>query len=156
MVTKNGRDYFTVTEGVHKGKPFSAKSGNLARTGTSHKSSVHLIFNQSKNLLKYPGGEIATVTSLEKPTPIGVHPIQIPDFPHEGGMHYLASSRYAKTWFFVGHGNASLGRDRYLHTGRASLGCITVDPSGWTKLYEYLICCRNNDAKTIGSVSVVR
>jgi hypothetical protein len=40
--------------------------------------------------------------------------------------------------------------------GKASLGCITVDPSGWTKLYEYLNCCRSNDGKTIGRVSVVR
>jgi hypothetical protein len=152
---KDGRDHVTVLEGVHKGKRFSVKSGNLARGGVTHKPAVRLVFDSTKNLLTYPGGVITTVKSHADPTPLGNHPIQIPDFPHVDGNLYIGSSRYAKTWFFLGHGNARTGHDRYLHPGSNSLGCITVDPAGWTKLYEYLIRCRSNDGKTIGSVSVL-
>lgn len=154
--TKEGRDHFTVIEGVHLGKRFSVKTGNLGRGAGVHKGPVQLVFDLTKNVLTYPGGTITTVSSSAKPTPVGIHPIQIPDFPHDGGVHYMNQSRYAKTWFFLGQGNSRVGNDRYLHTGQASLGCITADPLNWTKLYEYLIRCRSSDGKTIGRVSVVR
>lgn len=69
----------------------------------------------------------------------------------------MTDSRYAKTWFFLGHGNAQAGErglDRYLHTGLISAGCVTVDPEHWTRLYELIIKCRSNDGKTIGSLTV--
>lgn len=69
----------------------------------------------------------------------------------------IGTSAYAKSWFYLGHGQAVRDQgDRYLHPGRGSLGCITVDPAGWTQLYRYLILCRSGDGKTVGRVVVVR
>ncbi|MCA1246062.1 hypothetical protein LCI23_05735 [Massilia sp. MS-15] len=117
---------------------------------------MHLEFRHTEKLLSYPGGRVGAITSPYNPTPLGLHPIQIPDFPHPKGRHYRSMSPYAETRFFLGHGYASAGNDRYLHTGQVSAGCITVDPSAWTELYEYLISCRSNDAKTIGTLRVLR
>ncbi len=155
--TKDGRDYFTVLEGVEKGKNFSVKTGNLSAGAPSYRGPARLVFNPVKKLLSYAGGTVKAITHEDNPIPYGLHPIQLPDFPHDLGAHYMAQSSYAKNWFYLGRGNAIAGNnDRYLHAGRVSAGCITVDPAAWTKLYEYLILCRGNDAKTVGSVSVVR
>ncbi len=152
---QGGRDFGIVLEGVHAGKKFSVRGGSLDRGG-ARRGPAQLVFDPDKNRLTYAGGTVSTVSSQAGPTPTGVHPIQIPDFPHDGGLGYLSHSRYAKTWFFLGHGNSRAGNDRYLHCGRVSAGCITVGPSEWSKLYEYLIRCRSNDGKTVGSVTVVR
>lgn len=150
-----GRDYFTATEGPERGKQFSVKTGNLKAGSPGYRAAASLQFNVSKQLLTYPGGQVKAITDPDNPIGGGLHPIQIPDFPHEFGASYMSQSHYAKTWFYLGRGNAVPGRnDRYLHTGRVSAGCITVDPSGWTQLYRYLILCRSGDEKTVGSVRV--
>ena len=154
---KDGRDYFMAMEGVEKGKTFSVKAGNLSGAAPGYKGPAKLEFNRTKKVLTYAGGTVKAITHEDNPIPYGPHPIQLPDFPHDLGAHYMAQSLYAKNWLYLGHGNAIPGNnDRYLHAGRVSAGCITVDPVGWTKLYDYLILCRSNDAKTVGSVSVVR
>lgn len=156
-VAKDGRDYFTVLEGPEKGGTFSVKAGNLKPGVPSYKGPAKLEFSPTKQLLTYAGGIIKAITHPDNPVPLGMHPIQLPDFPHDIGAGYLAQTSYAMNWFYLGRGNALPGNnDRYLHAGRVSAGCITVEPTGWTKLYEYLILCRSNDAKTVGSVSVVR
>ena len=156
ITTKDGRDYFTILEGVERGKKFSVKSANLKNGNPGYQGSAQLQFSITKELLVYPGGQVKAVTDKTNPISDGkAHPIQIPDFPHERGMGYLAQSAYAKNWFFLGHGNASPGSDdRYLHTGRESAGCITVDPHGWTRLYQYLILSRRGDRETVGTVVV--
>jgi len=117
---------------------------------------AHLNFNITKQLLTYPGGQVKAISD-DRPIAVGAHPIQIPDFPHSGGIGYMAESSYAKNWFFLGQGNAMPGSDdRYLHTGTGSLGCITVEPFGWTRLYQYLILCRRGDGETVGMVTVVK
>ena len=155
----NGRDYFTVLEGVERGSQFSVKAGNLSKDNPGYRGPAMLTFSRERELLTYPGGQVKAITYEGKPIPIGQHPIQIPDFPHIMGEGYLSKTPYALTWFFLGHGNAipgNSGTDRYLHTGTISAGCITVEPSGWTALYQYLIRCRRGDAKTVGTVTVVR
>jgi hypothetical protein len=63
----------------------------------------------------------------------------------------------ARNWFYLGRAAAIRGgNERYLHTGRVSLGCVTVDPVEWTKVYQYLILCRSGDGKTVGSIVVRR
>ena len=158
IASKDGRDRFTVLEGVERGKKFSVKTGNLRSGNPGYHGSADLTFNITKELLIYPGGQVKAVTDTANPiSDSKSHPIQIPDFPHERGMGYLAHSEYAKNWFYLGHGNAMPGsNDRYLHTGRESAGCITVDPNGWTRLYQYLILCRRGDRETIGTVVVVK
>lgn len=156
--SKNGRDYFTVLEGVARGKKYSVRAGNLKNGNPGFRGSAQIQFSLSKELLIYSGGQVKAIThSGDHPVPLGMHPIQIPDFPHTWGVDYMAQSPYAKNWFYLGQGNAMPGNnDRYLHTGRLSDGCITVDPAGWTQLYQYLILCRRGDGKTVGMVSVVR
>ncbi len=155
--SKNGRDHFTALEGVESGKKFSVKPGNLKSGNPGYRSAVHLQFSLSKELLTYYGGQIKAITHPDQPIAIGTHPVQIPDFPHDKGILYLGQTPYAKNWFYLGLGNAMPGtNDRYLHTGLRSAGCITVEPTGWTRLYQYLILCRRGDGKTVGMVTVVR
>ncbi len=61
-----------------------------------------------------------TTDSPSAPWTEGLYDIEIPDYPHEGGLHYKGS-KYARAWFRIGHGG-----DKYLHTGAHSLGCMTV------------------------------
>lgn len=151
-----GRDYFTAQEGVELGNQFSVKQGNLSPTRPAYRAPANLRFSLADELITYPGGRIDAITHAANPVPPGTHPIQMPDFPHSLGIGYLSRSPFAKSWFYLGHGNAIVGRnDRYLHTGTLSAGCITVAPDNWTKLYEYLILCRRGDGKTVGTVTVV-
>ena len=63
----------------------------------------------------------------------------------------MADSRYAKTWFRIGHSG-----DRYLHPGERSAGCITVkDTKRWTEIYRHLIISRKHDSRSIGVVKVI-
>lgn len=152
-----GRDYFMVLEGPERNKLFSVLSGSLRGGEPGYLASAGLQFSLSLRQLTFPGGTVQAITDDRNPVPRGQHPIQIPDFPHDLGFGYLGQSRFATSWFYLGTGTAVRGRnDRYLHTGRASAGCITVDPSGWTALYRRLILSRSGNGTTVGTVSVVR
>lgn len=156
--SKNGRDSFTILEGVERGKKFSVKTGNLKSGDPGYRGMANLKFEITKELLTYSGGQIKAITDKDNPIEAGKsHPIQIPDFPHNGGIGYLARSVYAKNWFYLGVGNAVSGNnDRYLHPGRESAGCITVDALAWTRLYQYLILCRSGDGHAVGKITVLR
>ena len=152
-----GRDLFVAQEGVERGKRFPVKVGNLMVGNPGYQSAVSLEFSIGRESLRYPGGTVKAITHSRNPVPTGSHPIQMPDFPHQLGVGYMGQSLYAKSWFYLGLGNAVRGNnDRYLHPGSVSAGCITVDASEWTKLYRYLILSRSGDGKTVGTVSVVR
>lgn len=111
----NGRDHFKILEGVERGKKFSVKSGNLKFGSPGYRATASLQFNPVKELITYPGGQVKAVTHTRNPIPVGVNPIQIPDFPHQLGAGYMAQSTYAKSWFYLGNGNAIPGNnDRYL------------------------------------------
>lgn len=155
---KDGRDYFKALEGVERGKAFSVKQGNLKSGTPAYKSAARIEFQLATETLSYLGKKVKAITAEGAfAIPTGNHPIQIPDFPHPLGVGYLGQTPYAKSWFYLGRGAAIPGiNDRYLHTGRVSLGCVTVDPSGWTELYRYLILCRSGDEKTVGSIIVRR
>ncbi|HSW04169.1 hypothetical protein [Aquabacterium sp.] len=158
-ITENrqGREYFSVREGPYRGQACSVIAGNLKFGDPGYRTGARLEFSPSRQVLSFAGGQVKAITDASNPIPAGNHPIQIPDFPHDLGAGYLSQSRFAKTWFYLGRGNAVPGRnDRYLHTGRVSAGCVTVDPSGWTTLYQYLILCRNNDGYSMGSIAVLR
>lgn len=156
-VTIDGRDIFVAREGVEEGHRFSVKSGNLGSGDPGYRGPVNLEFRLGRELLTYPGGQVRAITDGDNPVPLGVHPIQIPDFPHARGATYLGQTPYAKSWFYLGHGHALPGSgDRYLHPGSASAGCITVEPTQWTYLYRYLILCRSSDGRAVGRVTVLR
>jgi hypothetical protein len=130
----------------------------LRRGLPAYKPAARLEFNVTMQKLSFPGGDVRAITADgAAAVPLGTHPVQIPDFPHELGSGYVGQSQYAKNWFYLGRGFAIPGNnDRYLHTGRVSLGCVTVDPNNWTRLYQYLILCRSSDAKSVGSIVVRR
>lgn len=152
-----GRDRLKVLEGPEAGRLFSVKVGHLKPGLPGFRGAASLRFDLSRKLVSYSGGQVSAITDANNPVPVGSHPIQIPDFPHELGAGYTAQSPYAKTWFYLGTGNAVSGNnDRYLHAGSVSAGCITVAPSAWTALYRYLILCRSGNAKTVGTVVVSR
>ncbi len=100
--SKDGRDFFTILEGVHKGKKASVKTGNLGGISIST-GPAKLIFDIGKSLLTYGGSSTAkAITDNYNPIGKGTHKIQLPDFPHSGGDYYLSKSPYALSWFYMG------------------------------------------------------
>ena len=155
--THAGRHHFTPLEGACTGTHFSVKAGHLHKARPEYRCAAQLRFHCSFEILQYPGGEIAAATCGERPIPVGVHPIQLPDLPHDHGRRHLGVSAYAKNWFYLGDGKAVHGPEgRYLHAGRADGPCIAVGPRDWTALYRYLILCRAGDGRTVGMIEVVR
>jgi len=108
--SKNGRDYFTVLEGPYKDKKFSVKSGNLVTGKPAYKSAASLTFRLSSEELTYNAITIKAITSTTNSIPTGVHPIQIPDFPHTIGRPYVSQSKYALNWFYLRNGVAIPGQ----------------------------------------------
>ncbi|MDP3043181.1 MAG: hypothetical protein Q8N21_02150 [bacterium] len=87
----------------------------------------------------------------DSPWKKGLYDIEIPDYPHLGGSRYKNEAKWAKTWFRIGH-----KRERYLHTGRVSLGCITItDVKNWDEIYNKLIKARKGDFISVGALEVV-
>lgn len=93
--------------------------------------------------------DVVSVHSFDLMPP-GTYEIGIPDYEHvEFGQGYVTSSPYATTWFPI---NAPLLLDdpgtpknerglfnRYLHAGRVSLGCLSVEPSrSWTDVARFI------------------
>ena len=106
-----------------------------------------------------PGGTFSATTDPHNPLPNGQHAIQIPDFPHDLGRGYVGpGATKAMTWFHLGEGVAvpgNEGRDRYLHPGRISAGCLTVtEVRNWDALYNSLILARAGDGRNVGYVAV--
>lgn len=156
---QNGRDEFEILEGVYAGKRASVKEKGPATSWLvplpAYKPAAKLTFSKANKLLKTPVGNFAAKSELS-PIANGEHPIQIPDFPHAKGSGYLGQTKAALNWFYLRDGLAVPDQEAdYLHPGAVSHGCITVtDVPEWTKLYEYLILCRTNDGKAVGTVTV--
>ncbi len=155
--TSLGREYFKPTEGLERGKLFSVKAGNLNKNPVHYRGPANLTFAIGTKTLKYGINKTATaITDASNPIATGNHPIQLPDFPHEGGVYYVRASSRSYVWFYMGIGAAVKGmNDRYLHTGRASAGCVTVEPKDWDELCDYLLLCRTGDGKNVGTITVV-
>jgi len=134
---KEGRDYFTILEGVHKGKKASVKQGYLKR-GPNYKQQIKLIYYKSRQILKIDGKSTEYRAVMDSPLPNGIYMIELPDYPHEIGRPYLNRAKRALTWFRIRVEGA-----RYLHTGSISAGCLTVtDVEKWDSLYDVVIWCR--------------
>jgi hypothetical protein len=149
-----GREKFRVLEGIRKGKTGSVK---LAPTGASQfglvtlKGAASVRFNLGSERLTFGSHSIKAITDPDNPVPTGVWPLQIPDEKHRKADRYLARSPFALAWFRIGD-----GRDRYLHPGDASAGCITVkDVENWEKVWQHLILSRKGDGMNVGTVTVV-
>lgn len=147
--------HFRVLEGRFKGElaqiSSSAGSDYLRQEIGVRKESARLQLRKSSQRLQIPGlGEFPVVLDPSNPLPMGSYVAQIPDEPHELGHPYLDQAKYARTWFRLGETG-----DRYLHTGRVSAGCVTVETvESWDSICKFLLRCRL-DSKAIGILEVV-
>lgn len=147
------REYFTILEGVYRGKLASVK---LREDGSSqfvsdiqHESVVYATYSISKKVLTLKGKKYKTVDYENAKWQKGLYDIEIPEAPHTGRLN--DTIKRASTWFRIGHTG-----DRYLHTGQRSLGCITVvENSRWMEIYNVLIKSRKNDFMSVGVMEVV-
>jgi len=159
---QGGRDYFNIQEGVYQGSYASvcSKSSTSSWLGSpmpTYKGPVTLLLKKRVCQMITPIGRLNVVDSGRHMIAKGVHPVQLPDFPHALGRRYLDGASKALTWFHVGTGRAVRGsNDRYLHAGRTSSGCVAVeDLSRWDRLYNLLIRSRGPGGKNVATLTVV-
>jgi hypothetical protein len=155
---KDERVYFKILNGRSKDKIASLTYENALKYFADAKGQygepAKLYFNRTKGLLWY-GTNNRNETPLscrlhpEKLPPIGLFELEISDEIHPIGAQYYDSSKYATTWFRIGHRG-----DYYLHPGNISLGCVTVTDLGqWTNVYNYLITRRRGDY-SVGTIEI--
>ncbi len=150
-----GREYFTILEGVHKNTKASV---SIKEDGTSrfkkinpHKKGAYLTYSISKKTLRLGRKVYKTIDYAEAPWARGIYDIEIPDYPHKLGSRYTNIALRATTWFHVNY-----GEDRYIHTGGRSLGCITLtETNRWDELCFILISARKGDNRCVGVLTVV-
>lgn len=152
--TDSKREYFTVMEGALQKKKGSVKrkedGTSYFMTGIPYTNSVQLAYSISKKMLRLQEKSYFTTDYADSRWEKGVYDIEIPDYPHGGGQLYQEAP-HALTWFRVGHSG-----DRYIHTGSASLGCITlVEKEKWEEIYQVLIKARKGDSRSVGVLEVV-
>ena len=153
--SENKRDYFTILEGAHQGKSASVKldeNGKSFLTGGEHHTDpVKMTYFLSRKELRVNSKRYETRDYPESPWNKGLYDVEIPDAPHKGGIGYLEVAKKATVWFRVGHSG-----DKYIHTGSASLGCITLtEGKKWDSLYSVLIKSRKGDSISIGTLVVI-
>jgi hypothetical protein len=150
---KNKREYFTILEGIHRGKSASVKLGENESTqftsNIQHESVVYATYSISKKQFTLKRKKYKAVDYPNAQWNKGLYDIEIPDVPHKGGLNY--NIKKATTWFRIGH----MG-DKYLHTGQMSLGCITITENNrWVEIYNALIKARKNDYMSVGVIEVI-
>jgi hypothetical protein len=155
------RDHFKIIEGRERGTLASVRQKAdglswLAKGNPGWQGPAQVRFSLSKSQVTYPGGPAVVAVSEGKPISVGIYDLEIPDAPHLMAAQYLDRSRRALTWFFIGHTmNNNRVNNRYLHTGLASAGCVTVKSlDRWEQLYRYLILSRKDDGLSVGTITV--
>jgi len=151
--TESNKEYFTVMEGVLQGMQFWSSAGReeLSFINKNPQTDpINLIYSISTKTLKLNNKKYLTTDSPNVPWEKGVYDIEIPDYPHGGGLRY-SKSKYATVWFRIGHNG-----DRYLHTGAHSLGCMTLtEVEKWDEIFKILIKARKGDNKSVGTIQIV-
>lgn len=152
----NGREQFKVLEGYRR-----QKAGNVllpSRGGSQfgtivHRSAARIRYSISAGTVTFGAQSATAITDPFNPAPLGVWGLQIPDEKHTHyGSVYLPRTPHATTWFRIGD-----GRDRYLHCGARTAGCVTVtDFSKWSSVWEYLVLARSGDNINVGTIEIVR
>ena len=149
----DGREHFTITEGPHRGKRASVRlnpdGSSVLSESDPRGRPVRATYSVSRKTLTVGTTSYATVDYPLRPWALGTYDIEIPDAPHKGGLRYPEASR-SRTWFRVGHAG-----DRFIHTGAASAGCITVvDRSKWDQICAALVRGRKGDRVSVGTIEV--
>ena len=129
---KNGREFFSILEGVHKGKTASIGGAGAAAyftTGIYHRQPVSVRFDLKSQSLRLPG--IGPVNAFSggghggfTPVPRGVYQLAIPAYPSaQTRAAYSKWCKHHNLWFRIG---TSTTGSRFLHPGAISDGCVTV------------------------------
>lgn len=152
--TDSKREYFTILEGPWQGVQASVTldlQGKSYLLETNEQTEfVSMTYSISKKILTLGRETYFATDDTSNPWRKGLYDIEIPDAPHRGGVYY-PETKYGKTWFRVGHSG-----DRYIHTGRHSLGCITLtEQKRWDVLCHKLMKARKNDGKSIGTLQII-
>ena len=152
------RHYFKILEGVRHGERASVTTnvGGIPtlQTRSPHKGSVRLTYSISKQRVMFKSRQYMAAQHPDDPHPWekGLYNVEIPDAPHRFGESYLDRAALAKVWFKVSHPD----NDRYLHTGRVSLGRVTLtEIERWDDLCKVLLTARKGDGLNIGRLEVV-
>ena len=130
-----GRSYFTILEGVNKGRKASVgqlkgKSVLVDAVVPSPGATVRLNRDQQRLWYGTKGPFFAfsgafTGAKVWTAVPRGTYTLQIPDFPHPSNR-YSAYTPYQTTWFLILGKGVATENGRYLHLGELSEGCVTV------------------------------
>lgn len=136
----DGRERFTILEGVHKGKAASvvkkSATSSYLTEGLHHLPGGLIRFDSKSQRLTFdnkgpynafsgagPGVE-GGVAVTYTPVPPGSYPLAIPAYPSaQTRPQYSQWTRMHKTWFRIG---LSTHGSRFLHAGEISDGCVTV------------------------------
>lgn len=149
------REYFMILEGSYRGKRASVALKDDGSSqfifGITHESMASAQYSISQKTLFLNGKKYKATDYLNSPWKKGLYDIEIPDYPHPGGVRYQQEAPRAKTWFRIGHSG-----ERYLHAGGYSLGCITIiEISRWGEIYNALIKARKGDSASVGVLEVI-
>lgn len=154
---ERGREHFIILEGLYKNHKASVslngENNNSSRllTDIKHEPLIKIQYSISQKKLIIGNKKYKATDYTEAPWKKGWYDIELPDYPHNDPGNYINTSSRFKTWFRVGHTG-----ERYLHTGRASLGCITIiEIEKWNEVYDKLIKARKGDSMSIGVLEVI-
>jgi hypothetical protein len=152
-----GREYFTILEGLYRNQKASVSldnaNDNSSRllTDVKHEPLIKLQYSISQKKLIIGNKKYKAADHAETPWKKGWYDLELPDCPHLGGQYYLDISSRAKTWFRIGHEG-----EKYMHTGRVSLGCITItEVEEWNEIYDKLIKMRKGDFVSVSVLEVI-
>jgi hypothetical protein len=152
---ERGREYFTILEGLYIGQTASVKlnenGSSLLSINVQHEPMPRIKYSIARKKLYISGKGYAAADDQNFPWQRGWYDIELPDYPHKDRGDYTKIATRAKTWFRIGHEGK-----RYLHTGRFSLGCITItEVEKWDEIYGKLIKARKGDFASVGVLEVV-
>lgn len=149
------REHFTIAEGALKNLRASVALGDNGKSRFSkinpHKKPISATYSISKKILTINRKKYTAVDYPNALWTKGFYDIEIPDYPHTGGLNHIGNAPHATIWFRIGHEN-----DRYIHTGERSLGCITIiEKNRWEELFLFLISARKGDGINIGILKII-
>lgn len=151
---ERGREYFKILEGSYKDQKASIELNDNKSwflTDIEHQPPIHLKYSISQKALYIGNSKYQATDHTDSPWKKGWYDIELPDYPHKDYRDYVKISSRFKTWFRIGHDG-----ERYLHTGRASLGCITItEIEKWNEIYNKLIKARKGDFISVGVLEVI-
>jgi hypothetical protein len=145
------RDFFSKVSLEGRG------NSRFEKIDRNYKEKTTIVVYDNQRLSIKGLGEFSTVKIKEKFLK-GTYFLEIPSHPHrKTPKSYLdkkrGGSRFAETWFRVVPFNNNKS-DFFLHFGRMSSGCITINQdNSWDDIYNYLIRSRI-DRLNIGTVTI--